>query len=78
MYKVIEKFADLQDDNHVYEVGDQFPREGVLVNQTRINELAGDRNKLGKPLIIEEVEAKEAVPEAETAQKPSKKRSAKK
>ena len=29
MFKVISRFADLQDNNHVYEAGDVFPREGM-------------------------------------------------
>ena len=51
MYKVIYKFADLQDKNHVYEVGDVFPREGKEVTDERIAELASVNNKIGKTLI---------------------------
>ena len=39
MYKVIKLFADLQDNNHVYEVGDIFPREGLKVSEARLAEL---------------------------------------
>lgn len=51
MYKVIKYFTDLQDDNHAYEVGDEFPHEGMDVSDERIKELAGSDNKQGTPLI---------------------------
>lgn len=53
MYKVIKMFADLQDGNHVYNVGDEYPRKGVTVTDERIAELAGSNNKQGTPLIAE-------------------------
>lgn len=53
MYKVIEFFADLQDNNHEYNVGDTFPRVGVEVSEERCAELAGRQNKRGIPLIKE-------------------------
>ena len=56
MYKVIESFTDLQDNNYVYYVGDTFPRNGVEVGAERIAELASDKNRLGAPLIEEIVE----------------------
>lgn len=51
MYKVIKFFADLQDNNHLYDVGDTFPREGLSVTDKRIAELSGNENKQGQPLI---------------------------
>ena len=64
MYKVIVRFADMQDKNHIYEIGDVFPRDGKTVTDKRIAELASDANKVGKP-VIEEVElaSVEEVPE---------------
>ena len=53
MYKVIKFFTDLHDNNHPYNVGDQFPREGIVVTDGRIAELAGSNNKQGFPLIKE-------------------------
>ena len=50
-YKVIHRFTDLQDFNHLYNVGDVFPRVGMNVTQERLDELAGSKNKQGKPLI---------------------------
>ena len=50
-YKVIHRFTDLQDFNHLYNVGDTFPRIGMKVSQSRIDELVGSKNKLRTPLI---------------------------
>ena len=50
-YKVIHRFTDLQDFNHLYNVGDVFPRIGMKVSQSRIDELASSKNKLNTPLI---------------------------
>lgn len=55
MYKVIKLFTDLQDNNHKYEVGDIYPREGFEVLPSRIKELSGKKNLQGVPL-IEKVE----------------------
>ena len=44
MYKVIKHFIDLHDNDHSYNEGDIFPREGV-------EELAGSNNKQHSPLI---------------------------
>lgn len=51
-YKVIKKFRDLQDNNHIYNVGDKYPRKG-RVNKERVEELVSNENKIGVPLIIE-------------------------
>ena len=53
MYRVINRFFDLQDNNHAYSVGDTFPHNGVEVDAERIAELASDKNRLGVPLIKE-------------------------
>ena len=53
MYRVINRFFDLQDNNHAYYVGDTFPHNGVEVDAERIAELASDKNRLGVPLIEE-------------------------
>lgn len=50
-YKVIYRFMDLQDFNHIYEVGDEYPRSGSETTPSRIRELASTENKIGKPLI---------------------------
>ena len=51
MYKVIKQFIDLHDNDHSYNEGDIFPREGVDVSKERIEELAGSNNKQHTPLI---------------------------
>ena len=50
-YKVIHKFNDLQDSDYLYRVGDKYPHPGINVKQSRIDELASDRNKAGEQLI---------------------------
>lgn len=50
-YKVIQAFSDMQDFNHIYSVGDTFPRTGLNVSEERIKELLGKNNKQGQSLI---------------------------
>ena len=69
MYKVIKHFTDMQDNNFAYQVGDEYPRKGMSVLQSRIRELATDKNRQGVPLI-------EEIPEK--AEEPKKKKSAEK
>ena len=69
MYKVIKHFIDLQDNNYKYDVGDTYPRKGLNVLQSRINELASRKNLQKTPLI-------EEIPEK--AEETKKKRSVKK
>ena len=57
MYRVINRFFDLQDNNHAYSVGDTFPHNGVEVDAERIAELESGKNRLGVPL-IEEIAAR--------------------
>lgn len=58
MYKVIKKFTDLKDNGYTYEVGDEYPRENLVVDKNRIGQLLGDKNRQKTPL-IEEVKAKD-------------------
>lgn len=69
MYKVLVYFTDLQDNNHPYKAGDQFPRKGFEVSAKRIKELSTDANRRGVPLIklVEEAPIKV---EAEVEEKP--------
>lgn len=74
MYKVIEYFTDLQDQDHPYNVGDNFPRDDLEVKEERLAELAGSDNRRGIPLIrFEEVPLVN-----ETDRKPASKKTAKK
>lgn len=62
MYKVIKKFTDLQDDSYAYNVGNEYPRDGLKPTKKRIAELSGSKNKQGTPL-IEEIEGDETAEE---------------
>lgn len=57
-YKVIKHFLDLQDNNYVYNKGDEFPREGMSVLPSRIRELTTSENRQGVALIVEVDEEK--------------------
>ncbi|MBR5823647.1 MAG: hypothetical protein IKY67_05860 [Paludibacteraceae bacterium] len=48
----------MQDKNFAYNVGDEYPRKGLNVLQSRINELASKKNRRGEPLIVEVEEPK--------------------
>ena len=65
MFRVIKHFTDMQDGNFAYNVGDEFPRKGMSVLPSRINELASDKNRQGCPL-IEEIPDIEEAPEKKT------------
>ena len=61
-YRVVKNFTDLQDQNHFYEVGDIYPRDGVNVSDSRIQELSGTKNRQHTILIkAEEEPAQETV-----------------
>ena len=66
MYRVINAFRDLKDNNHVYSVGDTFPHNGVEVDAERLSELASDKNRLGVPLIEEVTEKPKRTRKKET------------
>ncbi|WP_044736595.1 hypothetical protein [Geobacillus kaustophilus] len=52
-YVVIKDFKDLQDRQHIYRVGDTYPRKGYKPSKKRIEELLSDKNLIGEPLIAE-------------------------
>lgn len=45
MYKVIYKFIDLKDNKHLYNVGDEYPRNGAKADKSRIDELKSEKIK---------------------------------
>lgn len=53
MYRVVKNFYDLKDGNHYYRIGDEFPVKGSKASDARLAELAGNKNKLGMPVIVE-------------------------
>lgn len=72
MYKVIKHFIDLHDNDHSYNEGDIFPREGVDVSEERLKELAGSDNKQHTPLIELVEEDPDNTAGADIAEKTSK------
>lgn len=53
-YIVVKDFKDLQDNNHIYRVGDTYPRKGKSLKK-RIEELSTTANKR-KEILIKEVD----------------------
>lgn len=51
MFIVINAFLDLKDNEHLYEVGDAYPRDGIEPSEERIKELLGSDNLQGQPMI---------------------------
>lgn len=45
LYKVEVQFLDGQDDNHLYKIGDIYPRVGIKPTNERIEELSTDNNR---------------------------------
>ena len=73
VYTVIHDFADLQDGEHIYRVGDSFPRSGVKPTSGRIVELLSNGNRIGTALIAEKIETART-PEPEAKSEPEHKR----
>lgn len=71
-YKVIKAFTDMQDNNYAYDPKDParntYPRKGLNVLQSRINELASNKNRRGEPLIVE-VQEEEPKKKSKSAEK---------
>lgn len=75
MYKAIEYFTDLQDNNFEYKVGDVYPREGYTPTDERIKELAGKKNLRGRAVIAKETAAEvEEIPAEEKPKKRGRKK----
>ena len=53
-YRVIRSFHDLQDDMHLYRVGDTYPRAGSQPSAQRITALESGNNAGGKIYIKKE------------------------
>ena len=52
MYKAIQSFVDLQDNNYSYKPGDIFPRLGLSVSRERLMELLTANNRRHTPMIV--------------------------
>ena len=66
MAKVIKSFFDLQDSNYEYKVGDTYPRKDYNPTKARIDELAGNKNKLGFAVIEVDKPKEETKPKKKT------------
>lgn len=62
-YKVIVTFSDLQDSNHIYNKGDEYPRKGYSPSKERVDTLLTGNNLLHTPLIEHIEEPKPVVQE---------------
>ena len=85
MFKVLSEFADLQDGNHIYSKGDEYPRKGYSPSKERVESLLSGNNLLHTKLIqmvesepvVETVEEK-SEPVVEAVEEEPKKRGRKK
>lgn len=50
-FKVLYSFADREDNNHIYNVGDTYPRDGFVADDERINALSTTENRHGTVFI---------------------------
>lgn len=66
MYKVVNNFRDLKNDNHIYLVGDEYPVAGYKPTKARIEELSTEKNKFGKVFIKEVKEENSSADEKST------------
>lgn len=57
-YEAIEDFKDLLDNDEIYVKGDKYPKKG-RAKKKRLEELLGNENNRGKPVIKEVEEEKE-------------------
>ena len=73
MYKVIKAFVDA-DDGHMYEAGDEFPRRGHVPEKNRVLELASTSNRLGYPVIADNVPDNVTVKAEETPKRRGRKK----
>lgn len=70
-YIVIEAFVDLEDENHLYRAGDEYPRPGVKPSRKRVDSLATRNNNVGRPMIRKAREAAKEPPEAGAGEIPA-------
>lgn len=77
-YEVIATFEDLQDNRHRYQAGDEYPREGLSPSKERIEELATNKNRLGRPFIKLHQDPKTEEPKSEPTEKTEPKPASKK
>ena len=71
-YEVVYPFKDLKDNNYIYKVSDVYPREELTPTKKRINELASEKNLIGKILIKKIENETEKVNETEKTEETEK------
>lgn len=59
MYQVIRSFLDKTDNNHLYKVGDVYPKEGGKTTKARAKELLTGDNATGQIYLREIPEPKQ-------------------
>lgn len=74
MYKVIEDFIDLKDNNHLYHAGEPYPRVGAVVTSERLAELMGSANRRGRAVVMA-VDVPKEKPKNKPVEKPAVKKS---
>ena len=62
MYKVIEDFKDRFDGGHHYKTGEDFPRDGVDPEESRVQSLLTKANLEGRPFIVKDEPGETAYP----------------
>ena len=81
MYIVLKNFKDLEDGDHKYLMGEEYPRKGYTPTEERIKALSSEDNKACMKLIKEvkatKIEAKDE-PKKTTKKTPKKKSGGKK
>lgn len=53
MYRVMIAFADKEDKDRPYKVGEEYPRQGFKPSEARIGFLMSNKTTLGEPVIAE-------------------------
>ncbi len=51
-FKALKRFIDLEDDNHIYNVGDEYPRKNHQVTDERLIALMTGTNKRHEVLVF--------------------------
>lgn len=69
MFKVIKAFADKEDNNKVYGVGDTYPRPDYEPSVDRIAFLMSNNTALGEPVIASIEEDNVEVPKRTSTRK---------
>lgn len=55
MFQAKTRFKDLEDEGHIYNAGDPYPRVGYEPTKVRIKNLSSKNNKEKEPVIVQVV-----------------------